>query len=118
MFLIRTAFWLVILVLLLPANEQEQKEVYGTAEAAVKDLSNFCIRNPIICLETKNAFDTFSQKAQFSAGMVMDFVKEFDSEETAKADAKSFTKFSLFGNRSQSTLKDTDMGPAWSGPAS
>jgi len=34
MFLIRTVFWLVILVLLLPTNERQQSEVYGTAQAA------------------------------------------------------------------------------------
>ena len=117
MFFIRTAFWLVILILLLPASEQEQKQVYGTAEAAVKDLSNFCIRNPVVCVQTKSAFDTFTQKAQFGAEMVMDFVEDFDSGETAE-NAKSDKKFSLFGNRTQNTLNSSDMGPAWSGPNS
>ena len=116
MFFIRTAFWLTILILLLPANEGQQKEVYGTAEAAVKDLSNFCYRNPVVCLQTKSAFDTFTQKAQFGAGMVMNFVKEFDGGETSEASAKPARRFSLFGNSSQSTLKESDMGPAWSGP--
>ena len=41
MFLIRTVFWLVILVLLLPTNAQQQNQVYGTAQAAVKDVSGF-----------------------------------------------------------------------------
>ena len=49
MFLIRTVFWLVILVLLLPTNERQQSEVYGTAQAAVKDVSGFCERNPSVC---------------------------------------------------------------------
>ncbi len=118
MFFIRIAFWLTILILLLPANEQQQKEVYGTAEAAVKDLSHFCIRNPVVCLQTKNAFDTFVQKAQFGAEMVMDFVKDFDTDGTAEADARPEKQFSLFGKMSESTLKDSDMGPAWSGPTS
>src|SRR6476620_4960611 len=75
MFLIRTVFWLVILVLLLPTNEQQQGEVYGTAQAAVKDVSGFCERNPSVCATGKDAFAVFMQKARFGAEMVMGFVK-------------------------------------------
>ena len=32
LFLIRTAFWLMIIVLLLPTDEQQRSEVYGTAQ--------------------------------------------------------------------------------------
>ena len=35
-FLIRAAFWLTILILLLPSDDKQRSEVYGTAEAAVK----------------------------------------------------------------------------------
>jgi hypothetical protein len=76
MFLIRTAFWLIILILLLPTNEQQQSEVYGTAQAAVKDVSGFCERNPNVCDMGKDAFDVFVQKAQFGGEMLMAFIKE------------------------------------------
>src|SRR5262245_46766678 len=75
MFLIRTVFWLVILVLLLPTNEQQQSQVYGTAQAAVKDVSGFCERNPSVCATGKDAFAVFMQKARFGAEMLMSFVK-------------------------------------------
>jgi hypothetical protein len=76
MFLIRTAFWLIILILLLPTNEQQQSEVYGTAQAAVKDVSGFCDRNPKVCDMGKDAFDVFVQKAQFGGEILMAFIKE------------------------------------------
>ncbi|HEU4476647.1 MAG TPA: hypothetical protein VFR71_08145, partial [Methyloceanibacter sp.] len=38
LFLIRTAFWLTIILLLLPTDEQQRSEVYGTAQAAVHDV--------------------------------------------------------------------------------
>ena len=44
LFLIRTAFWLMIIVLLLPTDEQQRNEVYGTAQAAVHDVATFCDR--------------------------------------------------------------------------
>lgn len=76
MFLVRTAFWLMIIVLLLPTDEQQQSQVYGTAHAAVKDVSGFCDRNPSVCEKGKDAFDVFVHKAQFGAQMLMGFVKE------------------------------------------
>jgi len=75
MFVIRTIFWLIILVLLLPTNAQQQSEIYGTAQAAVKDLSGFCERNPSVCATGKEAFAMFMQKARFGAEMLMSFVK-------------------------------------------
>ena len=76
MFLIRAAFWLIILVLLLPTDEQQQSEVYGTAQAAVKDVSGFCSRNPGVCNTGKDAFDVFVHKAQFGAELIMGFIRE------------------------------------------
>jgi hypothetical protein len=75
MFLIRTVFWLIILVLLLPTNAQQQSQVYGTAQAAVKDVSGFCERNPSVCATGKDAFEVFVQKARFGAEMLMGFVR-------------------------------------------
>ena len=63
LFLIRTAFWLMIIVLLLPTDEQQRSEVYGTAQAAVNDVASFCDRNPETCARGKDAFGVFVQKA-------------------------------------------------------
>ena len=41
LFLIRTAFWLMIIVLLLPTDERQRSEVYGTAQATVNDVVTF-----------------------------------------------------------------------------
>jgi hypothetical protein len=76
MFFIRAAFWLIILVLLLPTDEGQRSDVYGTAEAAVKDVSAFCERNPTVCEKGRGAFDVFMQKAEFGAQMLMSFFEE------------------------------------------
>ena len=47
LFLIRAAFWLMIIVLLLPTDDRQRSEVYGTAQAAVNDVASFCDRNPL-----------------------------------------------------------------------
>lgn len=119
MFLIRTAFWLGILILLLPTSEQEQKEVYGTAKATVSDLKSFCTRNPGVCETTRNAAHTFSQKAEFGARMVMDFLKDPGNGDTAyvSASEQGSRMPSVFRRDTQSTLTQDDLQPAWTVPS-
>ncbi len=76
MFLIRTAFWLMIIILLLPTDGQQQSKVYGTAEATVKDVVTFCDRNPDTCTTGRDAFEVLVHKAEFGARMLMGFIKE------------------------------------------
>lgn len=118
MFLIRTAFWLSLLILLLPTDEQDQRVMYGNAESAVKDLRTFCTRNPDICEASKSAAHTFGQKAQFGAKMVMNFIqdKAGDGSQTVSSNA-SARRPSFLGSSSQNTLTDDDLKPVWSIPA-
>jgi len=75
MFLIRTAFWLLILVLLLPTDKDQQSQIYGTAQAAVSDMASFCDRNPQTCATSQDAFSVLAQKAQYGAQMLMGLVE-------------------------------------------
>ena len=74
MFLIRSAFWLLILVLLVPTDKDQQDKIYGSAEAAVNDVAGFCDRNPQTCATGEDAFEVLVQKAQYGAQMIMGFV--------------------------------------------
>jgi hypothetical protein len=118
MFLIRTAFWLIILVLLLPTDEQQQSEVYGTAQAAVKDVSGFCGRNPAVCTTGKDAFDVFVQKAQFGAELIMGFIKEQTGGAPGDTEAPSVDGSSAADNAAakhasaeQASVAQASMGP-------
>lgn len=75
MFLIRSAFWLVILVLLLPTDKDQQNQIYGTAQAAVSDVAGFCSRNPQTCATGQDAFAVLVQKAQYGADMLVGLVE-------------------------------------------
>jgi hypothetical protein len=76
MFLFRTAFWLVILILLLPTDEDQQNQIYGTAQAAVNDVASFCDRNPQTCATGQDAFAVLVQKAQYGAQVVMGLIEQ------------------------------------------
>jgi uncharacterized protein DUF5330 len=122
-FLIRTAFWLMIIILLLPTDEQQRSEVLGTAQAAVNDVTTFCDRNPETCAKGKDAFAVFVQKAQFGARLLMDFIQDRtgngdnatasmpESEAEAAPEPASFDM-----SGSQDTLVPEDREEAWSGP--
>ena len=111
MFLIRTAFWLSLFILLLPTDEQDQRVVYGNAEAAVSDLRTFCSRNPDVCEASKSAAHTFSLKAKFGAKMLMDFWNEKANSNVVPASSRANRRSSFFRRDTQSTLTAEDMRP-------
>lgn len=117
MFLIRTAFWLSLFILLLPTDEQDQRVVYGNAEAAVSDLRTFCTRNPDVCEASKSAAQTFSLKAKFGAKMLMDFWNEKTGSAIVPASDRANRRPSFFRRNAQSTLTADDMKPSWSIPS-
>ncbi|MGV1013469.1 MAG: DUF5330 domain-containing protein [Methyloceanibacter sp.] len=120
MFLTKVAFWLTILILLIPTDGQQQIQVYGTAEAAVKDVAGFCERNPETCIAGKNAFAVLMQKAEYGAGLLMDFAqgKTASGESTlaTAGDGVMPLQPALWDmGESQDTLSSEDREAAWGG---
>jgi hypothetical protein len=132
MFLIRMAFWLVVIIMLLPTSKDQQSQVMGTAEAAVKDVSGFCQRNPDVCVKGQGMFQVFMQKAEFGANMVMGFVQEQAGKQLAAdhgapmtadpvANAQPYSapapQPKVYDTNSQNTLTPRDLQPAWHAPS-
>lgn len=117
-FLLKVAFWLSIVVMLLPSAEQPSTktnlsagEALGAASAAVADMRQFCARQPEACEVGAQAVTTFGQKAQAGAKMLYEYLTEkFGQDRTG----------SIGGARSapsQHTLTPADLSPAWRGAA-
>lgn len=77
MFLLRSAFWLTIVVLLIPADPQSGEaprvtvvNAFMAARATVADLSGFCNRNPDVCITGSAAIDMFAEKAENGVEMI------------------------------------------------
>jgi hypothetical protein len=108
MFLIRAAFWLSVVVLLLPSDPQTGAQAprvsaidgLVAARAAVADMSAFCDRNPGVCVTGNAAFKVFVAKAEYGAYMLYRYLEQAKS---LKAD-------------DHGTLKREDIAPAWRGP--
>jgi hypothetical protein len=79
MYVIRTAFWLSVVILLLPADtddhaeqiEQSQNErvsageTIGAAISAAGDIAGLCARQPEVCETGSAAWQTFQNKARY-----------------------------------------------------
>ena len=112
-FLIRVAFWLSIVILLLPTGKATEKapgpqiatsEALSAAGAAVSDMRQFCARQPGACEVGSHAAAAFGQKAQASAKMIYEFFTGPAAEQSAPAVTGSAS--------AQDTLSSADRVPA------
>lgn len=120
-FLLRSAFWLSVVLVLLPTGKSESPAAPGAVEAvsaagaAFSDMTGFCNRQPGACLTGAQAALAFGQRAQAGARMVYEFL----SEKAAPADTGSVralpgkTTTPVTAKPSQHTLTPADLRPAW-----
>lgn len=67
MFLLRLAFWLMVICLILPSSREENRRLMSSAERAVSDVRSFCERNPAVCEDAQSAFTNFLTKIKTGA---------------------------------------------------
>jgi hypothetical protein len=126
-FLLRVAFWLTIVLALLPSGGTQQSkqatvdptDAVVAAGAAVSDMSGFCNRQPEACTVGAQAAAAIGQRAQAGARMVFDFVSDYASRsETGSIAAPKTvaTRTVPASPGSQTTLTPADLEPAWQGP--
>ena len=86
-FLLRMAFWLTLVLALLPTGSSQPQahasapqidaaDAVVAAGAAVSDMSGFCDRQPEACKVGAQAAVVIGQRAQAGASMVYDFIQE------------------------------------------
>lgn len=72
--LLRLAFWLAVLVFLLPSDPQQQARLYATAATALQRATTFCDRNVNTCAVGAAAWANFVRKAEFALRLVGDLL--------------------------------------------
>jgi len=134
-FLLRMAFWLSIVLILLPIGTSQPQsgngvaatEAISAASATVGDLRQFCTRQPDACTVGSHVATELGYKAQAGAKMLYEFLT--DTLATKDAGTTAVSRFgraaldkpaldqAAFNRASQNTLTTTDLAPAWRGPA-
>ncbi len=84
LFLLRMAFWLTLIVMILPTDGEKPSAVYDTAEAAMKDMSEFCTRKPEACEKGREALGELGEKAQAGMTMLFELVAGYNDSEGGK----------------------------------
>ena len=127
-FLLRMAFWLSIVLILLPSgasqpvqspNDVGASEAISAASATVQDVRGFCIRQPDACSVGSQVAVSLGYRAQAGAKMLYDFL----TEKLASHDGGSTSHTGSIikaaqtpVNASQNTLTPADLVPPWHGP--
>lgn len=123
-FLLRMAFWLgVVLILLpsggsqpLPTSQVSPGDAFSAARAAMSDMQQFCARQPGVCEVGSQTAVTLGQRAQIGAKMLYEFLQErFGNDEAASAQSTGSVTAS-HAKPSQHTLRPADLSPPWHGP--
>jgi hypothetical protein len=128
MFLLRMAFWLSVVVLLVPtgkvqptgaASSVSAAEAVSAAGAAVADMRHFCERQAEACTVGAQAAVTFGQKAQAGAKMLYDFLTDkLSPAETGSVGSNADGKTPRASAKLwQNTLSPPDLAPEWRGPS-
>ncbi len=133
-FLLRMAFWLGVVLVLLPTgsaqrgpatNEVGASEAISAASATVEDLRGFCSREPHACAVGSQVATAIGYRAQAGAKMLYDILTEaLAPRETGSLASggrrgdleKSAAAKSSPQRASQDTLTPVDLAPVWRGP--
>ena len=129
-FLLRMAFWLGLVLILLPSggahrnqqtSEVNTSDAISAASATVHDLKGFCGREPNACAVGSQLAAAIGYRAQAGARMLYEMLSDalatHDGPLPAAGDVPAQMPPSV-QPASENTLTPTDLAPAWRGPAS
>jgi hypothetical protein len=127
-FLLRMAFWLGLVLVLLPSGASQRpqgsqvaaSEAISAASATVGDLRQFCARQPDACTVGSHVASQLGSRAQAGAKMLYEFVTENLKRKEAGGDNAGWDGKSdraLADKDSQNTLTPADLATPWRGPA-
>jgi hypothetical protein len=133
-FLLRMAFWLSIVLILLPTGSAQRapatsdvgaSDVISAGSATVADMRGFCTRQPDACTVGSQMAVAMGYRAQAGAKMLYDFLteklapRETGSVPRTAGDRGNVAKTALEktapDHTSQNTLTPADLAPAWHG---
>ena len=122
-FLLRMAFWLTVVAVLLPSGTKstspdaqiDAAQAATLAGAAVSDVRGFCDRQPDACVVGGKVVVALGHKAEAGARALYEFISARLSEKTAPAE-KTTGKAVPVTAAGQGTLTPADRAPAWHAP--
>ena len=110
MSLIRTGILIAAVVAVLPADRQQQAQLFDRAANAVHWTATFCDRNGPTCTQAAAIWSAFLTKAQFGAQMAYELAQKYSKPEGGFAAPSSSALSPAID-----TLRPEDLEPVWRG---
>ena len=127
-FLLRMAFWIGLVLVLLPRDKTPESdklpqlgasEAVSAASAAVSDMSQFCKRQPAACEVGGQAATVIGQRAQAGARKLYQIITDKRSpDHTGSIGGVENADASLMDGAQRDTLTPDDMQVDWQAPPS
>jgi hypothetical protein len=122
-FLLRMAFWLSVVCVLLPSGTKstspeaniDATQAVTLASAAVSDARGFCDRQPDACVTGGKVAVALGHKAEAGARTIYEFITTKLNKNSAPGDQMA-AKIDSVTAPGQGTLTGADMQPAWHAP--
>ena len=115
MFLIRTGFWLALVILLLPSDPQSQRALVKAVQAGVHRAATFCERNEAACDRGRQAWAYFKLKVASAAAMASQIVEAERGARSAALEGSGPQGWAAPPRLARRTAPRT--GTAWPGAA-
>ncbi len=122
--LVRIAFWLSLVIALLPVTSSQQEtsasqvgatDALSAASAAVSDIRQFCVRQPGACAAGSQAIVRFGHKAETGAKWLYQFLNERKPTDQLPVATTGADKLPT-DRPASSTLTPTDLAASWHRP--
>jgi hypothetical protein len=117
-FLLRMAFWLGLVCILLPSSNSDRPDAridagqaLTVASAAMSDARGFCERQPQACIAGGQVASALGQKAEAGARTLYQFISAKLAEKPSEKPVVQPVSAPGHG-----TLTASDLQPAWHGP--
>jgi hypothetical protein len=115
MSIVKVGILVAIVVAVLPADKEQQARLYDRAATAVHWTATFCDRNGPTCVQAKDLWSAFLQKAQFGAQMAYELALRHYSKDQAPGSGIESSPIAPAVQSSGGTLTPQDLKPTWRG---
>jgi hypothetical protein len=128
LFMLRLAFWIMLVVLLLPSSSDDNRRFMSSAERTVSDMRGFCQRNPEVCEDAHIAMTSILSKLRSGAELLQTWLLrngKTEEERVGAAQTEIPRKPQASGNalpprpvpKWQDSLSPADKQVPWRGPS-
>ncbi len=79
-FLLRLAFWVMLICLLLPGSHEDNRRLITSAEQTVNDVRGFCQRNPQVCDDMRMSMTALLSRFRSGAELLQTWLAQQSGE--------------------------------------